>query len=360
MANDILYPLRRLHGQIYEWEQRQKRRREAYRSVILPLRRKIKQNPNAVLLVMTPEHGNLGDHAIAMAEADLLQKHEIPFIEITGYQLEVLKRNDALKLMNSRVILVNGGGNLGTLWMDVEDLQREIIQRNPRSLIMILPNTAFYEESEWGHAELRKSIQIYNHHRNLTIYAREKTSYDFMKPIYKDVRLMPDMVMSLKEDDRKNERSGCLLCLRGDCEKTRTDAQEQIIREQAHALFGDHVKDSDMISGNHIPVAQRETELDRKFEEFSSAQLVITDRLHGMVFCAITGTPCIVVDSKSPKVRGCYEWIKHLDYIRFADDVADIAQEYGKIPQKVHHYDNFNILHYYEELAKVVKEYAHN
>lgn len=360
MNKDILYLLRRLHGQLYEWEQRQKRRRKAYDTIVQPIKKKLKDNPNAVLLVMTPEHGNLGDHAIAMAEADLLKKNEIPYIEITGHQLEVLKRYDVLKLMNGRVILVNGGGNLGTLWMDVEHLQREIIQRNLQSLIMILPNTVFYEESGWGHEELCKSIQIYNQHKHLTIYAREKTSYDFMKPIYKDVRLMPDMVMSLKRDDRQLVRSGCILCLRNDCEKTRTDAQEQLIREQARAIFGDNVKDTDMIACERIPVEQRESALDKKFAEFASTELVITDRLHGMVFCAITGTPCIVVDSKSPKVRGCYEWIRHLDYIRFADDMADIAQEYEKIPHKEHHYDNSHILHYYEELAKVVKEYAHN
>ena len=86
--------------------------------------------------------------------------------------------------------------------------------------------------------------------------------------------------------------------------------------------------------------------------EFAGAKLVITDRLHGMVFCAITGTPCIVVDSKSPKVRGCYEWIKNLDYIRFVDDTAQISEEFQKIPKQEHRYDNSHLMKYYEELAQ--------
>lgn len=360
MNKDILYPLRRLHGLLYEWEQRQKRRREAYNTIFRPIKQKLKYNPNAVFLVMTPEHGNLGDHAIAYAETELLHEQGISYIEVTEWQINILKRYGWLDIMNGYPIFCQGGGYLGTLWFTAEENLRRIIRCNPKSPIIIFPQTIFYEDNDWGREELQKSIQIYNQHNGLTIYAREKTSYDFMKPIYRDVRLMPDMVMSLKRDDRQFVRSGCLLCLRSDCEKTRTDAQEQLIREQARAIFADNVKDTDMIDGDRIPVEQRESALDKKFAEFASAELVITDRLHGMVFCAITGTPCIVVDSKSPKVRGCYEWIRHLDYIRFADDMADIAQEYEQIPQTEHYYNNSHILHYYEELAKVVKEYARN
>jgi len=357
---DVLYPIRRLHGQLYEWEQRQKRRRQMYRSVILPLKSEIKRNPNAALLVMTPEHGNLGDHAIAVAEEAILQKQKIPFIEITGYQLEVLKKFEMMKLMNGHVILINGGGNLGTLWMNIECLQREIVQSNPRSPILILPNTVFYEESEWGREELRKSIQIYNQHKRLIIYAREKTSYEFMKPIYNDVRLMPDMVMSLRKDGRGLKRNGCLLCLRSDREKTRTEGQEAIIRRQAETAFGGNVRDTDMIEGDRILPSERESALERKYSEFASAELVITDRLHGMIFCAITGTPCIVINSKSPKVRGCYEWIRNLDYIRFAEDASDIVKLWKEIPTCEHHYNNTQLQKYFCELEEVVKAHATN
>ena len=41
----------------------------------------------------------------------------------------------------------------------------------------------------------------------------------------------------------------------------------------------------------------REQLLKQKIEEFQSAELVITDRLHGMIFSVITGTPCIAFDN---------------------------------------------------------------
>jgi pyruvyl transferase EpsI len=106
-----------------------------------------------------------------------------------------------------------------------------------------------------------------------------------------------------------------------------------------------------------ISVDRRDEELEKKFEEFRHAELIITDRLHGMIFAAITGTPCIVINSKSPKVKGCYEWIKDLDYIRFADNVEYIIDEYNKIPKGIHVYQNNHLLHYYEELSKDLFNY---
>lgn len=348
MGEDILYPLRWLHGQAYEAKIRHKTR-QAFRKQFQEMK---KQNPKTVFLVMTPEHGNLGDHAIAYAETTMLKNLGIDYLEVTGHQLDEWKYQGVLDLMNGYPILFQGGGYLGTLWFRAEECLREILKKNPKSLIIFLPNTIFYEDSDWGREEFEKSIQCYNRHKQLYLYSRERTSYEVMRKVYHNVKLIPDMVLSLSQCGRKQTRHGCLLCLRGDCEKTRTEEQEQVLRQQAAKLFGNAVSDTDMVVDGSVTVKQRETALQAKFDEFSAAELVITDRLHGMIFCAITGTPCIVVDSKSPKVRGCYEWIKGLDYIRFVDDVAQISEEFHKIPHKEHRYDNSHLIKFYEELAQ--------
>src|SRR5699024_1734022 len=59
----------------------------------------------------------------------------------------------------------------------------------------------------------------------------------------------------------------------------------------------------------------RKKYLERKFKEFSTSKLVVTDRLHGMIFSLITGTPCIAFDNISKKVSGVYEWFKDTGYI---------------------------------------------
>ena len=350
---DILYPLRRMHGCINDAWLKYKKRKQ-YEHVF-------RKNPRTVFLVLTPEHGNLGDHAIAQAETEILKKNNISYIEITGRQLREMKTRNELKLMDGFPILINGGGNLGTLWMDVETLEREIIESNPKSTIVILPNTIYYEHSVQGKVEFEKSKKIYNNHNYLFLFAREKASFLLMKEAFRNVRLVPDMVLSLNKCRKGTKRCGCTLCLRNDREKTLTDEQESIIIQQVTSLFNNDITIIDMVVPHPVTIEQRKIELEKKYDEFRSTELVITDRLHGMIFAAITGTPCIVVDSKSPKVRGCYEWIKDLNYIRFADDVSKIVNEYKQIQKGEHVYNNDHLNHYYQELEdfilhRIIKE----
>ncbi|MBE6649561.1 MAG: hypothetical protein E7614_08615 [Ruminococcaceae bacterium] len=355
MAKDFLMPLRHLHGHIYESILLIKEKRKLREKYINPFLQKNRNNSKCVFLVLTPEHTNLGDHAIALAEIELFKKNNIDYVEVTGKQLQELKEKKALGIFNKFPIIINGGGNLGTLWFDVEQIMRALILKNPKSPIFIFPNSIYYEGNEWGKEEFLNSQKIYNAHKNLHIYAREKISFNKMYGLYRDVKLVPDMVLSFDKCGEDFERSGCLVCLRSDKEKTITEENEKLLHKTLREIFGDNVKNTDTHSLENVFPKDRETYLSQKYCEFKKFKLVITDRLHGMIFCAITGTPCIVLNSKSPKVRGCYEWIKHLDYIRFADSTEDIVNQYQQIPSREHHYDNSHLTHYYESLAEDIK-----
>lgn len=348
MGKDILYPIRRLHGMMID----EKLRREQIHYHKALLAEKKKHNPRMVYLVMTPEHTNLGDHAIASAEIRLLKSLGIDYIEITGKQLEKMKWQKVLGVMNKTPILLHGGGYLGTLWFEAEQLMREVVTNNPKSPIFMMPNTIFYEDSAWGKEEFDRSCKLYNAHKKLAVFAREKISYDAMLHAYRNVKLVPDMVLFRNECDSSTDRKGCLLCLRKDLEKTMGDEDQAVLDIQVRQLFGDSVSYTDTVVAQRVSPDRREEALNLKFSEFRSAELVVTDRLHGMIFCAITGTPCIVLDSKSPKVRGCYEWIKNLPYIRFADHVSSVTEEYHKIPKAVYQYDNGPLQQYYEQLSQ--------
>lgn len=301
-------------------------------------------HPAGVFLLLTPQHCNLGDHAIALAEIQLLQEMGIAYYEITGRECLSLLGMGGFSLLDGAVLLINGGGNLGTLWPEWENAMRRIVLAAPHSAIFFLPNTIYYDHTPAGQQSLRESIRVYGAHPALHFYAREQASYDFMKAIYPTAALMPDMALTLHPPHSTAPRAGCLLLLRNDREKTITPAQSAEVMAQCHRLFGENVTLSDMDAPAPVSPAQREAALREKWTQLAGAALVITDRLHGMIFSALTETPCIALDSKSPKLRGCYEWMRKLDYIAFADSPADIGFLYERLKKAPRHYDNADYL----------------
>lgn len=324
--------------------------------LVLPIYKYKKNSKDPVFLIFTPEHANLGDHAIAYAEQQLLERIGVSYYEITGKNLYLLEHYGYLKIMNGALILVNGGGNLGTLWPDIERMNRCIIEFNPDSNILILPNTIYYEDSEYGIEEFEKSKIIYNQHKNLVLYAREEISYQIMREAYKNVKLIPDMVLALNESEENLKREGCLLCLRNDVEKTLSLEETKLVHEIVERQFRGKVKETETVLDYYVPVYRRKNELAKKFKEFKSAELVITDRLHGMIFCAITGTNCIVLNSKSPKLKGCYQWISDLGYIKFAERVEEIDILYDDFSRKSNIYENHKIVKRMKELEDDIKD----
>ena len=91
-------------------------------------------------------------------------------------------------------------------------------------------------------------------------------------------------------------------------------------------------------------------------DEFCSSKLVITDRLHAMIFAAITETPCVVILSKSHKVKGVYQWIKHLNYIKLVENLDTLKQSVEEVLQVSQPcYDNSEIKKEFKKLVEVIK-----
>ena len=347
----MLNMLRKLHGEFYERKLPWKRAYELKKRIQL-------SDKDTLLFIMTPVHGNIGDLAIAKATKVMLSEMNIEYIEATSDDLMRLKKLHSLGVLNNRRILVHGGGYLGTLWPELDELFRTIVKSIPESKVLCLPNTIFYDDNAEGQKLLKESAEVYNNHKHLRICAREKISYNLVSNIYNNVILMPDMVLSLDESKEEKPRSGCVICFRNDVEKTlERDEINQCIKE-TEKIFNKKVKLADINKLTFVPIEKRDLAIKETIEEFKSAELVVTDRLHGMIFCAITGTPCIVLNSKSHKIEGSYEWIKHLDYIVLAKKEDSITDLFDRIPKRRFYYNNKNLQPYYTELRKYISEIA--
>lgn len=323
--------------------------------------KRLKYRDKFKFLLITPEHGNLGDHAIAAAEKELFKNFAV--CEITENKLDKFFKYYGngiyLKLLFGKSdILIHGGGYIGTIWPYSDELLQKIMKLLPDNKIVLLPNTVFYSDDEDGEKWLENARKVYNSHDNLTLCVREKVSYDRALRLVDNsekVKLIPDMVLSLNKCRDDQERIGAVLCLRKDREKTMDDSQASEIYNFANGAF-DSVKEADMCLDHNVPVENRSDELEKQFEVFRHAELVITDRLHGMIFAAITGTPCAVFFSKSHKVKGVYDWcLSDAEYIQSVENCADIAAFYEKVKGRSFSYDNTALKPYYDELVEIVK-----
>ncbi len=284
-----------------------------------------------------PHHGNLGDNAIAMAEEKFLKDN------LEGYKVyTVPERNlhicaDKLKkyIKPDDVLFMHGGGNIGDTYERPEKGRRKVIQNFPNNKIIIFPQTAYYSDTELGRRELEISKKIYNSHPDLTIIAREEKSFEFMKREFTNSKILltTDIVMYLDKTDMSKKREGAIMALRTDREKVFTDSNQEQAEKYLRKFYNKiSITDTNIRDiNNNIFETEREAILDKKFEEFQTAELVITDRLHGMIFSAITSTPCVAFSNFNFKIKESFEWLKHLEYIEFCENINDLENKIKKV-----------------------------
>ena len=311
------------------------------------------------VLLNTPLHGNIGDHAIAVVEKEILSSMEISVLDFPWEN----KYFDVLAKLTpkDKIILIHGGGYIGDLWQNEEKKLEKILKAFMHHRIIIMPQTAHFDlESEEGGAFFERAKQIFSEHPSLTVFLREKISYDFMKKHMPKVHveLVPDIVTML-QPDVKVLRSGILVCLRNDKEKTMTDESRRLLIELLSKKC-DKITYTDMVESRGIGPEESKHRVQLKLREFAASELVVTDRLHGMIFAAVTETPCIVLNSQSHKIRGCYEWLIKLGYIRFLTDINRVPDVIEDVKAVKPFYDRRAIIKAMEPLYTLLKKYLAN
>ena len=115
---------------------------------------------------------------------------------------------------------------------------------------------------------------------------------------------MADVVLALHRD-YGFDRSGVLLCLRGDGESVLAQQNQQIL-DTVQRIDPD-VEIRTNIAEQDISRVDRAAVVNDELQRYARRRVVVTDRLHGMIFAAVTGTPCVVLDNATHKSRDFYE-----------------------------------------------------
>ncbi|WP_121643331.1 polysaccharide pyruvyl transferase family protein [Bacillus vallismortis] len=279
---------------------------------------KAPSNQKKIILTLLPSHDNLGDHAIAYASKAFLER-EYPDFDIVEVDMKDMYKS-AKALLRSRhpedMVFIIGGGNMGDLYRYEEWTRRFIIKTFHDYRVVQLPATAHFSDTKKGRKELKRAQKIYNAHPGLLLMARDETTYQFMKQHFQEKTILkqPDMVLYLDKSKTPAERNGVYMCLREDQESVFKEDERNKVKAALVEEFGD-IKAFTTTIGRRVGRDFREKELEALWSKLQSAEAVVTDRLHGMIFCALTGTPCVVIRSFDHKVMEGYQWLKDIPYM---------------------------------------------
>lgn len=311
-----------------------------YRQIkTLAARAKSLSQEKIIYLIGTADYSNIGDQAIALGEIKLLREI-LPDYEILEIESGVYDSNEKkIKSIISKqsTILITGGGFIGDLWLNGENLVRSVIINFPDNPVIILPQTIFFANPNGP--EYEKTCEIYSSHKNLSVIAREKESFnEFLRIIPNDnkVFLLPDMALYIEEKFAPREKNkNVLLCLREDKESILTDSQQDQIKNFLLSQSCEIIYTSN-IRGRGFTSRERREKVLSRLQEYHDVNLVISDRLHGMIMAVLAGTPVIALNNLTRKVEGVYkEWLANkINYVRFINDLNELPEAFDELTNK--------------------------
>ena len=176
-----------------------------------------------------PYHPNVGDSLIALAALDFLKKsgHKL------SYSCSMFTYDDR-EIPETTLIVFNGGGNFGDLWRPyTADFRNKIIRRFPNHHYLVLPQSVCYKDEDF----LEEEVKLYSAcGKNITICARDKVSYDFLKEHFTQntIVLVPDMAFVTNSKYLKcQENNGRILFLRRKDKEIKESTKYGIVPKEA-------------------------------------------------------------------------------------------------------------------------------
>lgn len=297
---------------------------------------------------------NMGDHAIVRAETEYIKRYlgdNVAIVEIQTGQTEsaigYLRKN----IRKQDLLIFSGGGYIGDEYIEVYTPLKRILKEFRKYKTIVFPQTIYFSNAQ----REKQFAEICRKHESLSIFVREKKSCEIFQKMGIATYLVPDIVLS-QSPKSHGPREDILLCMRNDVEKNMSDSQvEQVL--MMLQKFG-AVTVTDTVEPHIFPFDERFVYLDKMLTAFSKSKLVVTDRIHGMIFSYLTNTPCLVFGNYNHKVESEYEWIKDCPNIRFMK-VFDIEKIQEEVSELIACGDSCNksYIEKFVKLEEVLKEY---
>ncbi|KAH8058155.1 polysaccharide pyruvyl transferase [Aureococcus anophagefferens] len=205
----------------------------------------------------------------------------------------------------SGAVLFHGGGNMGDLYAGYEHFRWAALEALPDYRLVVLPNTVIYDD-----ANLSK-LENYRRHGNLTLFARDAVSHGHLEKACGGAcaaRLAPDSAFALA--DTLAAATGQSKPPLARSKFVETTDQVSIANPTKRSSFQQHHR---VRASNNATVAARRTSAASgasASNAVGAGDVVITDRLHGVIIATLLGRPAVALDTTNRKVsRFARTWL---------------------------------------------------
>lgn len=280
---------------------------------------------------LSADYGNIGDLAISAAQSNFItnQLADYTLINVPISKTRVCIDSIKKQIKPNDIVTIVGGGNMGVMYSDIEELRQLVIRSFPNNRIVCFPQTLDWDESVKSDHAIQRIVKIYSKHPDIHIFTRESITHTKLNDLFSsysnvNIGLVPDIVMSATAQTLGAQESlepvGILRCLRNDQESALSSAQYAAL-DGALAGTGFEITKTDThAGGSQLDEAHCAKILADKLTQFRSAKLVVTDRLHGMILCLLAGTPCLVLPNSNHKIRQTWlDWLQHHTRLIFVE-----------------------------------------
>ena len=292
-------------------------------------------NQNHYALLDFPDHSNVGDSAIYLGELRVLSQ----LFQSGPTFVSTAKRHvsDLEKFTGIDTIFLHGGGNFGDLWPAHQQFREGIISRYHGHKIVQLPQTVFFRDRE----AIRKCSKLINQHPDFTLLVRDRVSYNTARGAFDcAVYMCPDNAIAL------GPMKKTAMAVRQKLAILRTDQETNLTSEQAPYITKDTPTEDWVEEHNFKPIPGlaldklmptlgpiREffmptlaayyehcatVRLLRGCTQLSSADHIITDRLHAHILSELLGIKHTILNNSYGKISSYLECWGHSPLAEFA------------------------------------------
>jgi pyruvyl transferase EpsO len=273
---------------------------------------------------------NCGDCAMFLGLQEYVRRRPGLQVAFIG-EWQTPKRSLARALPSDCILLFGGGNGFGDVWTDDQRCREEFIGAFPGHRVVLAPQSINFSTRP----SLDRARRVLDTHPDVTLLCRDGASYEFAKHSF-DVRveLCPDAAFLLGPRRRTTDPTIEILWLaRTDHESVPESSPSSVpvptaievsdwtydypvaryrrqhavaVRATSRALAftaahgGLHRRLNPAIRRLYLSVAR--SRVLRGVNYLSRGRVVVTDRLHGHIFCTLLGIPHVVLPNTDGKV----------------------------------------------------------